>query len=98
MANTNTKTETAMETKTTGKDSGVSWASSEPFDVPAYATGEWGDYVADMKGPRLTSNLDEALALTPEQQRRLAHRVNRFLKADEYRAIMDKANAARGWF
>lgn len=86
-----------MTTKTT--NSSVSWASSEPFDVPAYATaGEWGDFVADMKGPRLTSNRDEALVLTPEQQRRLAHRVKRFYKADEYRQIMDAVNTARGWF
>lgn len=80
------------------KESSVSWSSSEPFDVPAYAIGEWGDYVADMKGPRMTSNLDEALALTPEQQRRLAHRVNRFYAADEYRKLMDTASAVRGWF
>lgn len=76
----------------------VSWASSEPFDVPAFATGKWGEYVADVRGPRFTANLDEALALSPEQQRRLAHRVDRFYAADEYRRIMDAANAVRGWF
>ena len=84
--------------KETTVGSSVSWSSSEPFDVPAYATGEFGEYVANVKGPRFTPNLDEALALTPVQQRRLAHRVGRFYKADEYRKIMDTANQARGWF
>lgn len=79
-------------------NSSVSWASSEPFDVPAYATGEFGDYVADIRGPRFTSNLDEAVALTPEQQRKLAHRVNRFYAADEYRRITDIANSVRERF
>lgn len=91
-------TETKGQKMTTVTDSSVSWASSSPFDVPAYATGEWGDYVADMRGPRFTSNLDEALVLTPEQQRRLAHRVTRFYAADEYRKLMETANAARGIF
>lgn len=79
-------------------DSSVSWASSTPLNVPAYVTGEWGEYVTTDGG--FSPDIKDAKVLTPTQQRVFAanHKgVMRFRDAVRYGELLRKLDEGRGF-
>lgn len=78
----------------------VVWASSEPFDVPAYCTGEWGEYVKGLDGLEFTPTLADAKVLTAAEQRQYAVQykgAKRFYDAAQYQLMLERADEARGF-
>lgn len=78
----------------------VVWASSEPFDVPAYATGEWGEYVASLAPLSFDPDIKNAAILSPQEQQEFVAQYagpKRFRHAAEYMDLLDRADAARGF-
>jgi hypothetical protein len=85
---------------TTTNSNSVSWASGEPFNTDAYATGEWGDYVSSLSPLTLDPSLENAMILNPQEQREFAASYDgpkRFRKAVEYRELLDRVDEARGF-
>lgn len=95
MPNTTTATAAAKTT-----NSSVTWASSSPFDVPAYVTGEWGEYVTSLDGPTFDADKNNAMILTPAEQRAFAATHQgpmRFRASAEFDAVLQRADDARGF-
>lgn len=94
----NTNTTNAQVT-----DSSVSWASSTPFNVPAYVTGEWGEYVTDFDETgraTFSPNIKDAATFSEEAQKEFMAKykgTKRFYAAAEYDALLKTADESRGF-
>jgi hypothetical protein len=82
------------------KQSSVSWASSKPFDVPAFIAGEWGEYLTSLETMTFAAGLSSAAAFSPQQQRAAVRAYNgrlRFYDARQYRDLLERAGEMRGF-